>query len=37
MKADTEGWVSAPTRVVSMGGNNSTVAAFEEDLPGNCS
>ena len=32
MRADTEGWVSAPTRVVSMGGNNSSVVAFEENL-----
>ena len=35
MRADTEGRVSAPTRVVSMGGNINTVAVFGEDLPEN--
>ena len=35
MRADTEGRVSAPTRVVSMGGSGSTVAVFKENLPEN--
>ena len=35
MRADTEGQVSAPTRVVSMGGSVSSVAAFDENLPEN--
>ena len=35
MRADTEGRVSASTRVVSMGGSGSTVAVFEENLPEN--
>ena len=35
MRADTEGQVSAPTKVVSMGGSVSSVAAFDENLPEN--
>ena len=35
MRADTEGQVSAPTRVVSMGGSVSSRVAFDENLPEN--
>ena len=35
MRADTESQVSASTRVVSIGGSVSSVAAFDENLPEN--